>query len=302
MDQTAGWNARYPKPEATLRAGVALGLARQEERYTFSMTPLGVQFRSLGRRQAASMTQAQGLLLLSLLLDEEGTALAIRRLFAELLRNNNSGRYELRQPLGSEEHDVDLLRVLQQCGVLEYVEGLLMLVDGVQRDIPRELFRPKGMTEEELLHLLDAQRARGRAAEEFVVKLERARLEQEGRRDLAQHVIRVSESDIAAGYDIRSFSSNGAPRYIEVKSSVGRELRFEWSEGERERAASLAGAYWVYFVPLARDLHVRPLPVAGICDPISHVQAGRLVERPLQFEVRDARPGGKSECAEYFDA
>lgn len=67
-------------------------------------------------------------------------------------------------------------------------------------------------------------RALGRAGEERVLAHERANLISVGRSDLAQQIRWVSEVDgDGAGYDIRSFDTNGSDRFIEVKTTNGWE-------------------------------------------------------------------------------
>lgn len=67
-------------------------------------------------------------------------------------------------------------------------------------------------------------RVRGLAGELLVLELEKQGLRQKGHDDLAELVVHVSvaEGD-GAGYDIRSFDERGAPRLIEVKTTVGGE-------------------------------------------------------------------------------
>jgi hypothetical protein len=65
--------------------------------------------------------------------------------------------------------------------------------------------------------------ALGLAGEELVVAQEIARLREANRSDLADRVVHTSliEGD-SAGYDVRSFSPEGEPRHIEVKTTRGR--------------------------------------------------------------------------------
>lgn len=65
-------------------------------------------------------------------------------------------------------------------------------------------------------------RALGRAGEEFVLEIERRRLNQCARPDLARNVRWISEEEgDGAGYDILSFEPNGGKRLIEVKTTNG---------------------------------------------------------------------------------
>lgn len=92
----------------------------------------------------------------------------------------------------------------------------------------------------------ERNRALGRAGEECALAHEKATLKAAGRDDLAQKIRWVSEEDgDGAGYDIASFTPEGARRLIEVKTTngwertpfhisrnelaVADEMRAEWS-------------------------------------------------------------------------
>ncbi|HEY1903769.1 MAG TPA: DUF3883 domain-containing protein [Terracidiphilus sp.] len=65
-------------------------------------------------------------------------------------------------------------------------------------------------------------RSLGKAGESFVVDLERHRLEQANRADLARRVRwTAAEDGDGAGYDVSSFTVEGKPRFIEVKTTNG---------------------------------------------------------------------------------
>ena len=60
----------------------------------------------------------------------------------------------------------------------------------------------------------------GRAGEQWVVDAERESLDRQGRRDLADGVVWVSnDMGDGGGYDIASFLVDGTPRHIEVKTT-----------------------------------------------------------------------------------
>lgn len=83
----------------------------------------------------------------------------------------------------------------------------------------------------------DAQnRALGRAGELAVVEYERARLLAADRRDLALRVEHVAETQgDGLGYDVLSFATSGAERFIEVKTTLySIETPFFISSGEVE--------------------------------------------------------------------
>ena len=123
------------------------------------------------------------------------------------------------------------------------------------------------VSEEELLRVLDLQRVRAVAAENYVMALEIERLTRGSRPDLAGLVERVAARDIAAGYDIRSFELDGSDRFIEVKSSTGTKLRFVLSRNERRFLEERDSIAWIYFVPRVHELPSPSYPVVAIPNP-----------------------------------
>jgi len=93
-------------------------------------------------------------------------------------------------------------------------------------------------------------RTLGRAGEEFVLEIERKKLEKFQRLDLLKKIrwVSVEEGD-GAGYDILSFEPDGRERLIEVKTTNGAaRTPFFLSENERQRAAASAESWRLYRV------------------------------------------------------
>lgn len=107
----------------------------------------------------------------------------------------------------------------------------------------------------------------GDKGERYVVECEKNRLTKGGRSDLAGRIIRVSLVNVGAGYDIQTFDLDGKERYVEVKTSMGSRLVFEWSSNEFEVAKTQGKRYWIYCV---RDIGGTPT-VTEIHDPASKV-------------------------------
>ena len=93
-------------------------------------------------------------------------------------------------------------------------------------------------------------RSLGRAGEEFVLGIEKKRLEKLQRPDLSKKIKWVSaEEGDGAGYDILSFEPDGRERLIEVKTTNGAaRTPFFLSENERQRAAASAESWRLYRV------------------------------------------------------
>jgi hypothetical protein len=101
----------------------------------------------------------------------------------------------------------------------------------------------------------------GDRGEALVVALERARLIQAGKPELAARLKHVSQEDDNAGYDILSFDEDGSRRPIEVKATTGKNLDrgFYISHNEVEQAKALPN-FHIYFVFSAMSPHPRVLP------------------------------------------
>jgi hypothetical protein len=96
---------------------------------------------------------------------------------------------------------------------------------------------------------LDARRrVLGAEGESFVMWFERRRLEEAGKPMLAKGVERISESEgDGAGYDIKSFETDGTERLIEVKTTTyGKKHPFFVSINEVEFSAEFATSYHLY--------------------------------------------------------
>lgn len=96
----------------------------------------------------------------------------------------------------------------------------------------------------------------GAAGEEWVLDLEREELDRSGRTDLANHVRWVAREDgDGAGYDIRSFRSDGTDRLIEVKTTnLGARTPFYITRWEIEVSRRNPSNYSLYRVHgFARD-------------------------------------------------
>ncbi len=125
-------------------------------------------------------------------------------------------------------------------------------------------------------------RSLGKAGEEFVLDLERRRLTEADRSDLARRICWVAAEDgDGAGYDIRSFEPNGQERLLEVKTTNGSaRTPFFLSRNECDVAAERPEDWRIYRVhcfakeprifsiapPLDRSVNLRP---EISCAPIS---------------------------------
>lgn len=138
----------------------------------------------------------------------------------------------------------------------------------------------KGDTPEELLKKLEVQRQTGFRGEQFVFNREKMYLQKLGRSDLADRVEWVSQEDSGVGYDIKSFSSEGRPRYIEVKSTrTASRMSFEITRNELETAKNLGEQYVIY-----RVFNVMAQPhIMKISNPTEWINEGNLSLKPSSY-------------------
>jgi hypothetical protein len=95
-------------------------------------------------------------------------------------------------------------------------------------------------------------RSLGKAGEEFVVNLERKKLADIERPDLASKVRWISEEDgDGAGYDVLSFERDGRERLIEVKTTNGAaRTPFYLTRNERDVSDAYPDSWRLYRVHL----------------------------------------------------
>lgn len=128
--------------------------------------------------------------------------------------------------------------------------GEICVTDSYENIFAKDLksYRQK-LTLEELLKQKEEQSRRGLEAEEFVLELERNRLPLK-----AYKIKRISDFDVAAGYDIVSYDSNESMKYdrfIEVKCYLGKP-HFYWSENECDIARQKGNKYILCLVDYTR--------------------------------------------------
>ena len=140
---------------------------------------------------------------------------------------------------------------LTMAGALDKEEnGEICVAGNFESDWTEQLRnRRKKFTLEQLLKQQEDQSRRGLEAEEFVLRLEKKRLP-----ELAHKIKRISDFDVAAGYDIVSYENNETEhydRFIEVKCYMG-SLHFFWSENESDVARIKADKYILCLVDYLR--------------------------------------------------
>ncbi|WP_347174261.1 DUF3883 domain-containing protein [Polaribacter uvawellassae] len=110
------------------------------------------------------------------------------------------------------------------------------------------LSKNKGLSEKELWEQLEKNRIIGLQGEEYVVNIEKRKLIDLNLKKLADKVKRVSDTNVANGYDIISYQPNGEEKFIEVKTTVTSKFEFDISANELKQAENLSENYYLYFI------------------------------------------------------
>lgn len=186
-----------------------------------------------------------------------------------------------------------LIDHLIQLGVIERNKGTLYTSPTYQDLIAEFIDQPKGMTDERLRQLLKEKQEVGDVAEELAEIYERNRLKNLDCMVEADCMRRISNIRVNAGFDIESFNGKSPgmafDRFIEVKGSKQKNLRFFWSENEMAKAEELGEKYWIYFqggIDLAsKSANAEPIlfqnPIVSIMGDTNFAKTpqGVLVER-----------------------
>jgi hypothetical protein len=140
--------------------------------------------------------------------------------------------------------------------------------------------------------LVDQERDRmvRQRGEELVYRLELDRLQAAGHRDPEKHVVWTSRSNPGADHDIMSLATDGEPLWIEVKSTMGTDGRFEWPRAEFEKALREGGHYELWRV---YEAHTDSPTVKAFRNPASllRTSALRLELGALRAFVEPKDPG-----------
>ncbi len=283
VGRTAGAGHRYPRAISAIELAKEVGLIKATGGL-LRLTHTGKQFFERRAATILDLSPFQAQLLLGLFMDDEEVNGKVSGLLGHL-QQDEKGRLRVKSSMASVVGLAGAAQLLQQIGAFLYQDGMFELNQDFEWAFGEIITASAGLSEESLWTRLEAQRQRALEVEKRVLQEERRRLTQAGREDLAEAVFRISEINVAAGYDIESFEFDGSRRCIEVKSSTGRHIRFQWAMNERKQAEILGARYWIYFVPTAHALPADFCPVIMIRDPIGYIRAGAFSEKAYAFEV-----------------
>ncbi len=243
----------FHEHEETLDCALSLGLLVLGKEGEIRITGPGTQFISLNPEHYYELQPAQRSYLFRVAVADGPLRAPAAKLASSLERDRaNAGMAFKADVLATATAEVSacfnvlhLLRVVrEQNGIWTVSPEFLALF--------ARLRRHRTMGEAEFQAVLEEQARFGRAAEVLAVEYERSRLRSLGADAEALLVSRISETDIAAGFDVESFdgasSSLKPDRFIEVKASSSETLRFFWTRNEQKIAATLGRSYHIYYL------------------------------------------------------
>jgi len=251
----SGVSTRIPNADALIKISLNLGLIEIEERkrkVLISLSKSGrelIQFKNIERDR---LTEEQGRFLFLSVIRKTvilPDVLSVINIFntdpsGDIWINTHDKRINVLEDR--------ILRLLQQLRIAKYTDGNIVIEKrGI--DWLTDIFGTKlRIDKEALLRILEQKSQHGVIAEEFVLKEEKKRLINSGRGDLANLVKRISQENVAAGYDILSFDGAGSgvfpDRFIEVKGNSSDRILFYISKNELEMARRMQNKYWIYCV------------------------------------------------------
>jgi len=262
----SGASVRIPMADILIKILTIFGLVevrQKKNKELISLSQLGKEFLEFEYIETDRLTKKQGIFLLSKIIGKTAVLYDIFLVIKIFNISNNGDLW-----ISSKDKRIDLLedrvlRLLQQLKIAYYKEGNIIIYKQDKEWLKDVVFTKFQVTEDDFLELLEQKRMYGIIAEEFVESIEKRRLINLGREDLAKLVTRVTEQNVAAGYDILSFdgkkSTSSPDRFIEVKGNSSDELLFYISKNELETAKRMNNKYWIYCVLNVKSLNPKRL-------------------------------------------
>jgi len=240
-----------PDYEEVIDGALEIGLLIRGYEGSLGVTELGDQLMTLNPSGYYELQPAQLPLLFRHVVAEGPLRPAFGELLQSLSTDPNSGSLFIRSEVlrSLSPRCAGCFDILRQLEVVDSADDVWFVTPNYLREFG-VVRGEQRMTEQRLKQILEDQARFGLAAEQLAVEYERARLLALGASVQAAHVRRISDSDVGAGYDVESFddgSTTKPNRFVEVKASSSRYLRFFWTRNEYLTARRLAQSYYIYY-------------------------------------------------------
>jgi hypothetical protein len=287
----SGLSARIPDADLLIGLSTLLCLVKvkkEKNKTLISLTDAGKRLLTFKQLERDRFTKQQGRYLLS-------AAIKKIDIYRDLISVINIFSTGTNKDLHIDPHDTRIgylenliLRLFQQLGIAKYCDGNIIIPKNEIGWLLSTVSPVLHMDIDDLLDSLEARRQYGQLAEEYVLNKEKERLTGSKREDLAQLVRKISNQNIAAGYDILSFDgidSDVSPdRFIEVKGTTGNQISFYLSKNELDTAQKLRDKYWVYCVLNVKTIKSKKLIMMR--DPYKTVfQNKKYIVEPVLWRV-----------------
>ena len=181
-----------------------------------------------------------------------------RELFVRFTANAQTLLYELSSVDTSltTEQNVSI-HFFKYFGILQEENSLIQVPSKYTQMVYEMTSDSRAISEQQLEQLLLENNRLGTKGEIAVVKFEKQRLIKLGKLVQADLVKRISPINAAAGYDIESFDGTTDDvfpnRFIEVKTTTQKDIRFFWTVNERKIATKLKTQYWIYVLTAFKE-------------------------------------------------
>ena len=286
------YEARFPNHYETVAFCIDAGLIRRVGDQ-IEITNLGLRLIALNPELYYRLNEAQKELIVTECFITGKFSSDIINILARFTFTGSEYAWSNVEPT-EEERITDLIRLMLEAGLLKYKDTNLFINDKYVSTVYKILNPSRLLTSLELAERIKNEKAIGDVAEQIALISERARLKGQGLVLESECIERVSEIDVAAGFDIKSFNSNSPKliydRFIEVKGSTNTDLDFYWSRNEIEQARKLRSKYWVYFV-CGIDLQTKTSnDIIRICDPVLDILGNKEFEVVAElFSIKKKR-------------
>lgn len=242
----------FPNHDETIHLCAMLGLVSSSDLHLF-LTDIGKKFFDLRNSDEYELSDKQRKFLIEVCFLTGSFAEETKQIVLQLVPSYSENTFVWNKidnvPIACDQNVLDML--VQLGMVTEDENGFYLEKMYVnEARMMRKLSLPK--TSEELAKDLEIDDKIGKIAELIVLEYERNRLREIGCELEAKLVQRVSELDVESGFDIISFDRQSADlvpnRYIEVKGSREKNVRFYLTRNEIEKSRVLGQRYWIYFI------------------------------------------------------
>ena len=223
-----------------------------------SLSNLGQKFLTANREKNFEINHAQKQLLIDKIIFRGAWSHHARELFVRFTPNAQTLLYELSAvdtSLTTEQNVT--IHFLKYFGILQEQNSLIQVTSKYTQLVYEMTTDSRAISEQQLEQLLLENNLLGTKGENAVVEFEKQRLIKLGKLFQADLVKRISTTNAAAGFDIESFdgtTNDVSPnRFIEVKTTTQKEIRFFWTVNERKVAAKLKKQYWIYVLTAFKE-------------------------------------------------